>query len=127
MRPRIRGILPVGLTKSVAAYVRSREESVGKKSLRHLMDANHAVKVLRSLDHHSSQFERGLELVRESIAGQLALTAQNDSTLHDFLRTKKFIYVNAGSRLVGTNWPKLLGVGRDRISTADILWLMNHL
>ena len=126
-RPRIRGTLPAGLTKSVAAYVRSREESVGRKRLRHLMDANRAVNVLRSLDHRSPQYERGIDLIRDTIAGQLALTAQNDSTLHDFLKTKKYIYVNSGSRLVGTNWHKLLGVGRERISTSDILWLMNHL
>lgn len=126
MRPRIRNI-PSGPAKAVAAYVRHREEGSSRKQLRHIMDANRVVAALRNIDHKSPAFKSGLNLARESVAGQLALTAKEDSTLHDFLKTKKYIYINSGARLVGTNWPKLLGMGRERMSAADILWLMNHL
>lgn len=126
MRPRIRNV-PSGPARAVATYVRNREEGSSKKQLRHLMDANRAVSVLKGLNHKSPEFKRGLEIVRATVAGQLAMTAKNDDALHDFLKTKKFIYINSGARLVGTNWPKILGMGRERMSTSDILWLSNHL
>ena len=126
MRPRIRKI-PSGPARAVATYVRNREEGSSKKQLRHLMDANRAVSALREMNHKSPEFKHGLEIVRATVAGQLAMTAKTDDVLHDFLKTKKFIYINSGARLVGTNWPKILGMGRERIFTSDILWLANHL
>lgn len=47
----------------------------------------------------------------------------SDSLL-DFLYRHKYVFVDKSGRLTGTNMPRVFGVGRMRISTADVLPLV---
>ncbi|MDP2665910.1 MAG: hypothetical protein Q8P05_00190 [Candidatus Diapherotrites archaeon] len=124
-RPRVYQ-LPSGAKRVVADYARRRNNGLSVDARRrHLTGVD--LKVLRELKENEAAFIEGLELARASIAGQLAIAAKTDTNLFTFLQSKKYILVNRHAKVTGTNWKSFLGMGRDRIATAEIRWLINKL
>jgi hypothetical protein len=55
-----------------------------------------------------------------SVGRAIQLELKSDSALRAFVGGVKYVYVDRQGRLVGTDMPRLFGIGRMRLSTQKI-------
>lgn len=116
--------LPASLQRQTHGHALHRK----KKAHTSMPDASLSVeiKTLRELPRDSKEYRGLLRQAKQTIAGQLALTAKTDTTLHHFLVGNKnhYLFINSQGRPVLSRTKK----GRfPRMAIQDVLWLMSHL
>lgn len=113
--------------KALSNYVRARGKfSTEELHQRSLYGAN--IEILRhtpAAERESSAYRQLKAAAKNSIAGQLAMTAKEDEPFKKFLKSRTYIFVNSEAGVTGAESKGRFR--RRRIETADILWLMHHL
>lgn len=125
-RPTAHGF-PAGPQKALSNYVRARGRfSTEESHQRSLYGAD--IEILRhtpKAERESPAYRQLKAAAKNSIAGQLAMTAKEDEPFRRFLKSRTYIFVNSEAGVTGAESKGRFR--RRRIETADILWMMNNL